>query len=88
MRLFDFATERLATGPPGLSRLSDRASDTEIALGSDVMSMALQGYGLLKLTGRGEGLEPLRLQLGERFAKTPRQPQPTPEPVPQLARAA
>ena len=68
--------------------LSDRASDTEVALGSDVMAMALQGYGLLKLIGRGEGLEPLRQQLGERFAKTSRQPQPAPEPAPQLARAA
>jgi hypothetical protein len=55
-----------------LSRLSDRASDTEIALGSDVMAMALRGYGLLKLTGRSEGLEPLRQQLGEQFAKAPR----------------
>lgn len=71
-----------------LSRLTDRASDTEIALGSDVMAMALQGYGLLKLTGRGEGLDTLRQQLGERFTKTPRQPQSTPEPAPQLARAA
>ena len=54
----------------------------------DVMAMALQGYGLLKLTGRGEGLEPLRQQLGERFAKGPRQPQQEPGSSPQLARAA
>ncbi len=71
-----------------LSRLSDRASDTEIALGSDVMAMALRGYGLLKLTGRSEGLEPLRQQLGERFAKTPRQLQPVPVAPLQLVRAA
>lgn len=71
-----------------LSRLTDRASDTEIALGSDVMAMALQGYGLLKLTGRGEGLDSLRQQLGERFTKTARQPQPVPAPALQLARAA
>ena len=51
-----------------LSRLSERAADTEIALGSDIMSVALQGYSLLKLTGRAEGLEPLRRELSERFA--------------------
>ena len=82
-----------------LSRLSERASDTDIALGSDVMTAALQGYSLLKVIGRTEGLESLRQSLGERFAKTSRQaqpapgPVPTPQPVPQpeptpLARAA
>jgi hypothetical protein len=64
-----------------LSRLSERASDTDTALGSDVMSAALQGYGLLKLTGRSEGLEPLRRELGNRFARGPRQQaQPQTEP--------
>ena len=71
-----------------LSRLNDRASDTETALGSDVMAVALRGYSLLKLTGRSEGLAPLRAQLGSRFAKTARQTPPAPEPAPQLARAA
>ena len=70
-----------------LSRLSERASDTEIALGSDVMTVALQGYSLLKLTGRAEGLETLRQSLGERFAKTARQ-QPTPQSPLPLAAAA
>ena len=70
-----------------LSRLSERASDTEIALGSDVMTVALQGYSLLKLTGRAEGLETLRQSLGERFAKTARQ-QPTPQAPLPLAAAA
>ena len=70
-----------------LSRLSERAADTEIALGSDVMTVALQGYSLLKLTGRAEGLETLRQSLGERFAKTAR-PQPTPQTPLPLAAAA
>jgi len=52
------------------------------------MAMALQGYRLLKFTGRSEGLETLRQQLGERFAKTPRQAQPAPDARVQLARAA
>ena len=78
-----------------LTRLFDRASDTEMALGSDVMVVALQGYSLLKLTGHAEGLEGLRQELGERFARTSRQAQPAPvvQPVPQptpspLAQAA
>lgn len=71
-----------------LSRLTDRAEDTETALGSDVIAMALQVYRLLKFTGRNEGLETLRQQLGERFAKVPRSVQPAPDATPQLARAA
>ena len=71
-----------------LSRLTDRASDTETALGSDVMDLALRGYSLLKLTGRSEGLDPLRQQLSGRFAKTARQAPPAPEATPQLAHAA
>ena len=71
-----------------LSRLNERASDTEVALGSDVMALALRGYSLLKLTGRSEGLETLRQQLGNRFAKAARQPEPAATPVSQLPRAA
>jgi len=47
-----------------LARLTERASDTDIALGSDVMTVALQGYGLLKLIGRAEGIQSLRQELG------------------------
>ena len=55
-----------------LARLSERAADTDIALGSDVMAVALKGYSLLKLTGRTEGLEPLRRELKARFTARPR----------------
>lgn len=58
-----------------LARLSERAADTDMALGSDIMTLSLKGYGLLKLNGRSEGLEALREALSARFAKTPRQPQ-------------
>lgn len=71
-----------------LSRLTDRAEDTEMALGSDVMAMALRGYQLLKITGGSEGLETLRQQLGERFARAPRQAQPAPGAPLRLVRAA
>lgn len=58
-----------------LSRLSERAADTDTALGSDVMAVALKGYGLLKLTGQTEGLDALRKDLGTRFSRTSRPPE-------------
>jgi hypothetical protein len=58
-----------------LARLSERGSDTEMALGSDVMAAALHGYALLKVSGRNQGLEALRASLGTRFAKRPRVPE-------------
>ena len=72
------ALEQLRPRMVRLSRLSERASDTDIALRSDVMAVALKGYSLLKLTGRSEGLEPLRRDLSLRFARSSR---PAPEPV-------
>ena len=64
-----------------LSQLGVRAEDTQTALGSDIMSAALQGYNLLKRFGRFTGLESLRRELGERFAKQGRRiaEQPAPE---------
>lgn len=55
-----------------LQRLSERANDTETALGSDVMACALQGYALLKVAGKNQGLDGLRKELGYRFAKSSR----------------
>ena len=71
-----------------LARLSERATDTTIALGSDVMAVALQGYTLLKVSGRSQGLEGLRDELGVRFTKTPRQPKSGPPPVVPSEKAA
>ena len=70
-----------------LSRLTQRASDTDIALGSDVMSVALQGYSLLKLTGHTEGLEPLRRELRTRFTRRPRASATEVVPVPEVKAA-
>jgi hypothetical protein len=56
-----------------LARLSERATDTDMALGSDVMSTALQVYGQLKLSGGNEGLEAVRRDLGLRFVRGPRE---------------
>ncbi len=72
------ALDRLRPMVQRLTRLAERASDTEIALGSDVMNVALQGYALLKVAGKNQGLEALRRELGSRFAKSPRPAEPVP----------
>ena len=67
----DLATlDRLRPRLLRLTRLAERATDTDIALGSDVMVASLQVYGQLKLTGASEGLQSLRRDLGMRFART------------------
>jgi len=52
--------------------LSTRGEDTLLALGADVMSAALEGYALLKVSGRASGLEDQRRDLGTRFERTSR----------------
>lgn len=55
---------------PRLHRLRDllgKGEDTDMALGSDVMSASLDGYALLKITGKGAGLETLRQAMSTRF---------------------
>jgi hypothetical protein len=61
-----------------LSRLAERGNDTETALGSDMMDVALQGYALLKVAGRQQGLDALRQELGSRFARSRRAATPSP----------
>ena len=68
------AIDRLRPRLQRLQRLTERAQDSETMLGSDVMSCALQGYALLKVAGKNQGLEGLRRELGSRFAKSPRTP--------------
>jgi hypothetical protein len=80
------ALDRLRPRMLRLARLSERAADTQMALGSDVMVTALQGYALLKVAGRNQGLEGLRESLGTRFAKSPRASEPeAPADVPDAA---
>lgn len=61
-----------------LQRLGERAGDSEMALGSDLMNVALEGYALLKVSGRNKGLEGASEALGTRFARSPRRPAPAP----------
>jgi hypothetical protein len=67
--------DRLRPRLQSLLKLAERAQDSETALGSDVMSLALEGYALLKVAGRNQGLEALRKELSGRFNKT-RAPEP------------
>jgi hypothetical protein len=57
-----------------LERLAERGSDTEDALGSDVMMLCLAGYGALDRGGVAQGLDSLRKQLSVRFARKRRTP--------------
>ena len=61
-----------------LRQLTERADDTEMALGSDIVTTALEGYALLKVSGKGESLKSARRELSARFA---RQKAPEAEPV-------
>jgi len=69
-----------------LTQLLEKMRDTEMALGSDVMALALEGYAILKVNGKGEGLDGLKRVLKRRFdsngvTATPA-PAPTPTPTP------
>ncbi len=63
-----------------LTALQEKADDTEMALGSDVMEYALFQYGFLSAIGAGAGLDALYEQLGSRFTKTPTPEPPAPTP--------
>lgn len=55
-----------------LTRLLERMEDTDTALGSDLMANSLEGYAVLKVSGKGAGLDSLRQMLSARFARSPR----------------
>jgi hypothetical protein len=57
-----------------LSKLSQRGDDTQMAVGSDLMTNALEGYAVLKVTSKGQGVDDLRKMLATRFARGPRPP--------------
>ena len=50
-----------------LQKLVERMQDTETLLGSDVMATALEAYGLLKISGKSQGLSALRAGRSTRF---------------------
>lgn len=64
--------EKLRPRLARLMSLNEKAGDTEMALGSDIMVFSLSLYGLLKAIGQGAGLDDLRSQMKTRFKrKTP-----------------
>lgn len=64
-----------------VARLHERMAGAETALGSDLMNGALEGYAVLKVSGRGEGMEALRKLLSQRFSRSPRAASPEPAPA-------
>jgi hypothetical protein len=53
-----------------IEKLYEKMRDSQLALGSDVMSAALEGYAFLKIAGKGEGLDTARKELSVRFNRT------------------
>ncbi|RYY85711.1 MAG: hypothetical protein EOO15_16340 [Chitinophagaceae bacterium] len=66
--------DALRTRTARLRQLLGRADDSVMALGSDVMSAALDGYALLKVMGKGSGLDNLRQGIAARFSRGSRVP--------------
>ena len=65
------AHDRLRPLLERLQRLTARVDARRRTVG-DVMDVALEGYALVKVSGRAQGLDELRRELGGRSAKTRR----------------
>ena len=68
-----------STLQPRLLRLREllaKGEDTSMALGSDVINAALEGYTLMKLFGKSEGLETLREAMSVRKSNGKAKPKP------------
>ena len=63
------ALEQLRPRLQQLRQLVEKGDDTEMALGSDMMAVALEGYRLLEVSGKGEALKSARRELSTRFAR-------------------
>ena len=72
------ALDKLRPRLARLTALTEKADDSEVATGSDIMVFSLTLYGILKAIGAGAGLDALKAQMGARFARGPKAPAPTP----------
>ncbi|MFD1295505.1 hypothetical protein ACFQ4Q_02530 [Lysobacter gummosus] len=63
------ALDRLRPLLDRLQRLAERGEDTETALGTDLVAFALEGFSLLKVSGKNQGLDGLRKEVSARWAK-------------------
>ena len=63
------ALEALRPRAARLAHLMQRVSDTELALGSDLMAASLEVYGVIKVAGKDKGVDDARRELSARFAR-------------------
>lgn len=52
-----------------LRRLAANADDTEMALGSDILDFALDGYAVAKVIGKGAALETMKEAMSARYTR-------------------
>lgn len=52
-----------------IEKLYEKMRDSQLALGSDLMTGSLEGYAFLKVAGKGEGLDTARQALSARFSR-------------------
>jgi hypothetical protein len=64
------ALDALRSRTTRIRLLLGRAQDSEMALGSDVMTASLNGYAMLKVLGKGSGLDALRKNMAARFSRS------------------
>jgi hypothetical protein len=64
------ALDRMLKINDALQKLASKVDDTVAALGSDVMDVAQTGYGMLKMFGTAHGLDDMRKELGNRWARS------------------
>ena len=57
-----------------LRRLAGRADDTEMALGSDILDFALDGYAVAKVIGKGAALETMKEAMSARYTRRRSEP--------------
>lgn len=50
-----------------IKQLAERVADTEMALGSDILSSALEGYAIAKAAGKGAALDVMRESMSARY---------------------
>lgn len=55
-----------------VEKLVEKMRDSQMALGSDLMTASLEGYAYLKVAGKGEALDTARAALSVRFNRGPR----------------
>ena len=66
------ALEQIRSFLGRLQALVEKGESTELGLGADLMAAMLEGYAMLKVSGKHHGLEGKRKELSARFARASR----------------